>query len=176
MKNRTRILFFAVLMVAAALPASADGACDRSVFTETIFHFPNEEQRGNYLLINAEWAKWLKEHGTSDVSVGEQLSSLTVFQNRDGQVCVKRVAAQIGEQSETAQIQPRTSKIRRGLSVTLMALPLALSFVNPYAGLIGGFGAPFLLRSGSASNGPKSATKKTDSTFRLEGEWWKELW
>lgn len=175
--NRTRILFFAVLIVTAALPASADGVCDRSVFTETIFHFPNEEQQGSYLLINGEWAQWLKEHGLSDISVGEQLSSITVFQNADQKVCIELVAAEIEQQTEAVQIQPRISKARRALSVTLSALPVFLSFVNPYAGLIGSVGASFLLRNGSASNGPdKSATKKTDSTFRLEGEWWNELW
>ena len=196
MQIRTRILFLVFAVVSSAAWTSAS-VCDPK-FSERAFHFPNSDQQDSVFLLDDEafsdrtnilqahqaWFEQIRPQILTLASglAGQSLSSFTVLRNpADDTACIEFTSAEQNQeqaQAEEPNVQVQgISKKRRVFGILLSAL----GFVNPYAAIVGSLGAPLLLRSGSASNGPdksatKSVTKKTDSTFRLEGQWWNELW
>src|SRR3989344_6924986 len=181
MKNRTRILFLVFAVVSSAVLSSAN-VCDPK-FSERAFHFPNSDQQGSIFRLNEEAFSnqaniaqtdqaWFEQIRPQILTLargleGQSLSSFTVLRNpADDTACVE--FAPDGQNHEQAQSEEPDvqaqgiSKKRRVLGIVLSVLPLGLGFVNPYAGLIGSFGAPLMFRSGSVSSAPaQSATKKT---------------
>ncbi|MDZ4243477.1 MAG: hypothetical protein U1C57_00015 [Candidatus Doudnabacteria bacterium] len=166
---------------------------------EWAFHFPTQEQLESPFLLTQEalsnpanirqegdFAAWLEQArpqilASASGLAGQKLGAFTVRRDMtSNQACLDYAPF---EETLVPADSPGTgiSKKRRILTMSLEALPLGLSFVGVPAAMFGGFGAQilsgvFFNRGTNNAVGNNRPQNKTDSTFRLEGEWWNELW